>query len=153
LETVSKGPLTREARLIQDSFEDAAQVEAVLVGLPEQWPLTELGELGAAIRERIRMHVASIVVNGVWPHEVPKLRPPTRDEDPQGLVVPVLAEVDRVARIGQRHRASIEAWKGSQAARDCGADALLSLPWRWQGIRAPDDLRQILDDLEHQEAG
>ncbi|MBC8071772.1 MAG: ArsA family ATPase, partial [Deltaproteobacteria bacterium] len=50
LQTIAPGPLTREADLMQNHFQDPRLTAAVLVGLPEQWPLTELGELGLALR-------------------------------------------------------------------------------------------------------
>ena len=148
LDTIPYGPLTREARLMQDSFEDDGRVQAVLVGLPEEWPLTELGELGAAMRQRVRMHVAAIVVNGVWPDAVPPLRSPSAEEDPQRHVAPVLDVVTHVGDVGRQHRADVEAWKHSDAARTCGADSLMMLPWRWQGISDVDDLQAMLAGLD-----
>ncbi len=148
LETIPYGPLTREARLMQDSFEDDARVQAVLVGLPEQWPLTELGELGAALRERVRMNVATIVVNGLWPDTVPPLREPSAEEDPQRIVAPVIDVVSHIGDVGRQHRADVEAWRRSEAARTCGAGSLMTLPWRWQGISEVDDLQEMLAGLD-----
>jgi anion-transporting ArsA/GET3 family ATPase len=148
LDTIPYGPLTREARLMQDSFEDPDRVQAVLVGLPEEWPLTELGELGAAMRERVRMNVAAIVVNGMWPDPVPPLRAPSAAEDPQRIVAPVLDVVAQIGDVGGQHRADVEKWKRSEAARTCGADSLMTLPWRWQGISNVDDLQAILAGLD-----
>lgn len=148
LETIPYGPLTREARLMQDSFEDPQRVQAVLVGLPEQWPLTELGELGAAMRQRVHMHVAAIVVNGVWPDAVPQLRPPSAEEDPHRIVEPVIDVVTHIGEVGHQHRADLEAWKQTEAARTCGAGSLMTLPWRWQGIRNVDDLQAMLAGLD-----
>jgi hypothetical protein len=148
LETIPYGPLTREARLMQDSFEDSQRVQAVLVGLPEQWPLTELGELGAAMRQRVHMHVAAIVVNGVWPDAVPPLRAPSAEEDPHRIVEPVIDVVTHIGDVGRQQRADLEAWKQTEAARTCGADSLMTLPWRWQGIRNVDDLQAMLAGLD-----
>ncbi len=145
LETIPRGPLTREAELMQESFEDASRVQAVLVGLPETWPLTELGELGATVRERIRMGIEAIVVNGVWPDDLPNLQPPDRDVDPDDVVRPVFAQIDRMATIGRRHREAIAEWSTTQAAARCGADGLLVVPWRWEGIDDEAGLRGLLD--------
>jgi anion-transporting ArsA/GET3 family ATPase len=78
LRTLSVGPLPREARLMQDSLEDNTRVQAVLVGLPDRWPLSELGEMASALREELHVNIGAVVVNGLWP-ELPALAdtPPT----------------------------------------------------------------------------
>jgi anion-transporting ArsA/GET3 family ATPase len=148
LDTIPYGPLTKEARLMQDSFEDPERVQSVLVGLPEHWPLTELGELGAAMRQRIRMHVAAIVVNGLWPDAVPPLRVPSAEDDPQRIVAPVIDVVAHIGEVGRQHHADVDAWKSSDAARTCGADSLMTVPWRWEGIVDFDDLQAMLAGLD-----
>ena len=148
LDTIPPGPLTKEAELMQTSFEDPNRVEAVLVGLPESWPLTELSELGAALRQQIRMNVAAIVVNGLWPRDVPPLRLPSASEDPRGAVGPVFEHVERIAGVGRRQHAELGAWFASDAARNCGADALVQVPWRWEGVSDMAGLRQLLPMLQ-----
>lgn len=148
LRAIPAGPLTREAQLIVDTLTDPTRTEAVLVGLPEHWPLTELGELGAALRERVRMNVATIVVNGLWPDTVPPLREPSAEEDPQRIVAPVIDVVSHIGDVGRQHRADVEAWRRSEAARTCGAGSLMTLPWRWQGISEVDDLQEMLAGLD-----
>ncbi len=144
LETIPPGPLTREARLMQRSFEDRTQVEAVLVGLPERWPLTELGELGVAIADRIHMSVSSIVVNGVWPSATPGL--PTIASDPR--VHEVLSEVAKVRAVGEQQRTDVDAWSRSAAAVGSGAGVWTTLPWRWEGIAGAQDIHALLSEAQ-----
>jgi hypothetical protein len=148
LETIPPGPLTKEAQLMQDSFEDPRRVEAVLVGLPETWPLTELSQLGGALRERVRMNVAAIVVNGLWPRDVPPLRAPKPEEDPARSAAGVFAEVERICAVGRRHQEEVEHWFQSEAAARCGAGALLLSPWRWRGLSDVSALRRQLAALQ-----
>jgi anion-transporting ArsA/GET3 family ATPase len=148
LGTIPPGPLTKEAQLMQSSFEDPSRVEAVLVGLPEAWPLTELSELGGALRQQIRISVAAIVVNGLWPREVPPLSMPEAAQDPHGVVQPVFENVERISSVGRRQHAEIAQWFGSDTAHRCGAKSLLMVPWRWQGVTDMDGLRQLLPTLQ-----
>jgi len=151
LNTVPKGPLTKEAELMQATFQDPDRTEAVLVGLPELWPLTELAELGVALRERIRMSVAAIVVNGLWPEDFAELQPPgagkvdLRTADP---VTRALAEVARVGVVGQEQRQNIETWSRSDAAMQCAAASMVTVPWAWAGLSDAAALRSMIERVE-----
>lgn len=146
LDTLPRGPLTREAQLIQSSFEDASSIEAVLVGLPESWPLTELAEFGVALRKRVRMNVAAIAVNGVWPlPELPEDAPAMASHPVLGSMV---TELTRIRRIGAFHRDNIESWRSSPEARACQAGGLMMLPWRWGGIVDLEGARRQLATLD-----
>jgi anion-transporting ArsA/GET3 family ATPase len=125
LGTIAPGPLTREAELMQAHFEDGASTMALLVGLPESWPLTELGELGAALREQIGIRIGAVVVNGLWPADVPA---------GAGPVSPAIAAIDRVCSIGRRQHDEVARWSTSDAAARCGADSLVFVPWRFGGV-------------------
>lgn len=145
LETVPSGPLTSEARLMQAALEDPEVTQAVLVGLPEAWPLTELGELGATLRAKLRMHVAAIVVNGLWPSDVPVVPEPSSDA--QGLAAAFAEQVNRIGDIGRAQAGDVEAWSRSQAALGCGAGAWTTLPWRWRGVSDRASVRAFLQVL------
>lgn len=132
LETVPSGPLTSEARLMQAALEDPEITQAVLVGLPEAWPLTELGELGATLRAKLHMHVAALVVNGLWPSDAPSLPAPRTDAE--GLAAAFAEQVNRIGDIGRAQAEDVDAWSRSQAALGCGAQAWTTLPWRWRGL-------------------
>ncbi|MCR9159881.1 MAG: ArsA-related P-loop ATPase [Nannocystaceae bacterium] len=145
LETVPSGPLTSEARLMQAALEDPEVTQAVLVGLPEAWPLTELGELGATLRAKLRMHVAAIVVNGLWPSDVPVVPEPSSDA--QGLAAAFAEQVNRIGDIGRAQAGDVDAWSRSQAALGCGAGAWTTLPWRWRGVSDRASVRAFLQVL------
>lgn len=147
LRTLSVGPLPREARLMQDSLEDNTRVQAVLVGLPDRWPLSELGEMATALREELHVNIGAVVVNGLWPQlpELPELSPAVADPE----VARVLAATNVVARQARRQREGVAAWLAEQATRSAGPQPpVLALPWRFQGFAGPHDLEQLLTGLE-----
>ncbi len=148
LETVPSGPLTSEARLMQAALEDPEVTQAVLVGLPESWPLTELGELGTTLRETLHMHVAAIAVNGLWPSDTPTLPNVAESAaDEGGLASAFAAHVNRIGDIGRAQAQVADAWSRSQAALECGAQAWTTLPWRWRGLSDLPAIQALLADL------
>ncbi len=154
LRTLTVGPLPREARLMQDSLEDPSRVQAVLVGLPDRWPLTELGEMAVALREELHVGIGAIVVNGLWPAGLPELGPEAASTPADPAVVTMLTATTVVARQARRQRESVAAWLASQtpAAVPGGVARapapVLTLPWRFQGFAGPPDLEQVLAGLE-----
>ena len=144
LRTLSVGPLPREARLMQDSLEDGARVQAVLVGLPDRWPLSELGEMASALREELHVNIGAVVVNGLWP-ELPELSTPVSDP----AVARVLAATSVVAHQARRQREGVAAWLAEETTRSAGKrPPVLALPWRFAGFSGPRDLEQLLTGLE-----
>jgi anion-transporting ArsA/GET3 family ATPase len=130
LGTIAPGPLTREAEQMQAHFEDGKSTAALLVGLPETWPLTELGELGAGLREQIGIHISAVVVNGLFPADiVPPIAGSTAPALPSALDT-----IDRVCAIGRRQYAEVARWSTSDAALRCGARSLVLVPWRFGGV-------------------
>lgn len=148
LRAIPSGPLTREAELMVGTLRDPERTEAVLVGLPELWPLTELGELGANLRQQAGISIETMVVNGMWPAGVPALDPPGAGLDPEGLVAPVLALAGTIGRTGRRHREIMQQWCTGAAARRCGVRSVLTLPWRWEGLCDRGALEHMLAELE-----
>lgn len=146
LRTVSVGPLPREARLMQDSLEDPAITQAVLVGLPDRWPLTELGEMAAALREELRVHIGAIFVNAMWP-ALPPLSPPPPEIDPDGRAAKVLAATTVVAHQSARQRGHVEAWLQGEAAAGRKVPPVITLPWRFEGFAGPRDLEAVLSSM------
>lgn len=144
LRTLTVGPLPREARLMQDSLEDPSKVQAVLVGLPDRWPLTELGEMAVALREELHVGIGAIVVNGLWPAELPEL---ASDPEHDPAVARVLAATTVVARQARRQRESVAAWLATQTGHGAPAP-VVALPWRFHGFAGLPDLEQVLAGLE-----
>ncbi|MEM9455309.1 MAG: ArsA-related P-loop ATPase [Myxococcota bacterium] len=148
LRAIPAGPLTKEAQLIVDTLTDPAQTEAVLVGLPEQWPLTELGELGAALRQQREIAIETMVVNGIWPRGGPPLVAPDKGLDPDELVASTFAMARSIGDAGRRHREIVQQWCSSEAAVRCGVRSVLMLPWRWEGLCDRAALEHLLAQLE-----
>jgi len=125
-QTIAPGPLVREAELMCAHFEDSSRTCAVLVGLPERWPLTELDELGVALGRQAGIDVAAVVVNGLWPADVI----PAASGDPTAVATRDL--VERACAIGRRHEHEVLAW---MRAHPSARRAMLTLPWRFEGVR------------------
>ncbi len=147
LRTLTTGPLPREARQIQDSLEDPSRVAAVLVGLPDRWPLTELGEMATTLREEIRLHIGAVVINGLWPADVPVLQPPAPALDPDGAIAKVFAATTVVAEQAARHRYNIDQWRSSAPVP--ATTPVVTLGWRFAGLAGPDDLDCLTPELHH----
>lgn len=154
LGAIPEGPLVREAQAMDDALRDPEAVQAVLVALPEVWPLSELSELGVHLRERVGMEVGALVVNGAWPAHLPRLRPPTADEDPEGVVGPVVETVSEMATAGRLHAERVAQWQASPEAESCAPRYVLRVPRHWGGLTGPDHLRELLASVErgHSEA-
>lgn len=147
LGAIGEGPLTREAQAMQGSLEDPAQTRCVLVGLPEQWPLTELGELSAALRRDVRTTIGSIVVNGLWPTEPAALPRPEAADDPGGSIAAAFAGVDRATTTGRRQREVVDAWRGLAAAESVAGASVLEIPWRFAGLSARAQIEALYEEL------
>lgn len=141
LETVSDGPLTNEATAIRDSLQDPSVCAAVLVGLPEPWPLTELGELATALRREIGMGAGTLVVNKLWP----LLPPLPRCDDDE--VSNMLAIVDGIGKRGRDQRQVVSAWLDERATAKLDED-LITVPWWPWGLEGPAHLRELLGIIE-----
>jgi hypothetical protein len=141
LETINDGPMAKEATAMRDSLQDPSICAAVLVGLPEPWPLTELGELSIALRRELGMGAGTLVVNKLWP-----LLPPLGSVgDPE--VARMLATVDSIGERGREQRQVVAAWLDArgEARQD---EALVTIPWWPWGVEGPDQLRALLTTIE-----
>jgi anion-transporting ArsA/GET3 family ATPase len=135
------GPLTKEADLMDACLTDPTRSEAVLVGLPEAWPLTELAQLGQALRRDIGLAVETIVVNGVWP----SVSAPARTVLDTALATDgeagePLRWLATIVDGGRSHAEAIAEFAGSEQAAVCEASQLVVLPWRFGGLESIDEL-------------
>jgi anion-transporting ArsA/GET3 family ATPase len=64
LDTVSSGPLWSEAKWMRDLLVDPKATSAVLVSLPEEMPVNETLELEEALRKKVKVPTALVVLNG-----------------------------------------------------------------------------------------
>ena len=67
LKNVPESMLTRDARTIQTFLSDPRRCGALLVTLAEELPVVEALELESALRERLGIDVAGLVVNCLYP--------------------------------------------------------------------------------------
>jgi len=63
--TVRGGPIHHQAAEVAAMLADPARCQVVLVTLPETTPITEAAETAYALEDRVGVHLAPIVVNGV----------------------------------------------------------------------------------------
>lgn len=146
LATVAEGPLTHEATAMRDSLQDPSVCAPVLVGLPEPWPLTELGELASALRREIGMGAGTLVVNKLWPllPELGRDMPPTAPDSP-AAITNMLAVVNQIGERGREQREVVSAWVDSRIQLD---EQLFTVPWWPWGLEEPADLRDLLATIQ-----
>lgn len=145
LAAIPPGPLTREAELMRAALTDPSRTEAVLVGLPEAWPLTELAELGASLRSRLQIGASTIIVNGLWPSGLSGLSP---SASATAGVTALADYLESIAAVGERHRQEVETWARSDAAAKLEASTIMPVPWVWDGLAEPHAVRELLASLE-----
>lgn len=142
LDAIPAGPLVGEARDLRASLRDDETSTAVLVGLPERWPLTELGELGGVLREEIGIGIGALVINGCWPADLPALGPAPPE------LSPAVEVVDAIGRRGRAQADEVARWRVSPQAARCAPEHVLEVPWRPDGLQRPEALERLLDELE-----
>lgn len=140
LETINEGPITREAAAMREALQDPSISAAVLVGLPEPWPLTEMSELADALRNEIGLAIGALVVDKLWP-----LFPPLPTVD--GPVASMLEVVDRIGARGREQREIVREWVGERAGLGY-EDALLTVPWWPWGLEGPERVHELLRAIE-----
>jgi hypothetical protein len=131
---------------MQDSLEDGSRVQAVLVGLPDRWPLTELGEMATSLREELHVNIGALVVNGLWPGGLPALAMPPSQRDPDGAVARMFAATTWSAgRRSGSARACARGWRAraSRPLARCWAAVALA------GVHWPGDLEALLASVDH----
>lgn len=139
LETLSDGPLTAEATAMRESLQDPSVCASVLVGLPEPWPLTELGELATALRREIGMGEGTLVVNKLWP-----LLPELGVEGDDSEVGRMLARVDAIGERGREQRQVVADWLDARGSLD---EDLITVPWWPWGVEGPEQIHALLDTI------
>ncbi|MEE9382053.1 MAG: ArsA-related P-loop ATPase [Nannocystaceae bacterium] len=145
-DTVPNGPLKKEAAAVDRSLRDGSKVVSVLVGLPELWPLTEMGALAQSLRDEVGVAVGALVVNGML--HIPEALPDLANVTPARLSDAVhTSAVDAVATVAQRadrQQQELQRWLASPAAMACHAIPRLLVPWHAGGFSTADDLTGLL---------
>lgn len=142
LETISEGPITREALAMRDALRDPSVSAAVLVGLPEPWPLSEMGELANALRHEIGLEIGALLVNKLWPQ-----LPPVAGLDSSHPAAPMLEVIHDISERGGEQRRVVSAWLQERGGAGV-ADPLLTVPWWPWGLEGPERLAELLHAVE-----
>jgi anion-transporting ArsA/GET3 family ATPase len=107
VETVPEGPLTRDARSINELLRDPARTAAVLVTLAEDMPVTEALELEAKLIS-LGIRPQQLLVNQVFPKHFAPGAPVTRVLDAlvadRGSLAPPLAPLTAHAELSRDRR-------------------------------------------------
>jgi anion-transporting ArsA/GET3 family ATPase len=142
LETISDSPITREAAAMREALQDPSITAAVLVGLPEPWPLTEMGELAEALRGEIGVAIGALVVDKLWPQF-----PPLPRVDDRHPAAKMLEVVDGIGARGREQREVVRAWLDERSSRGY-EDELLLVPWWPWGLEGPERVGALLRAIE-----
>jgi anion-transporting ArsA/GET3 family ATPase len=67
LDAVRVGPVRTQAEEVLELLTDPARCQVLLVTLPEETPVNEAAETASRLRERVGVHLAPVVVNGLYP--------------------------------------------------------------------------------------
>jgi anion-transporting ArsA/GET3 family ATPase len=67
LDAVTVGPIRAQAADVMELLTDPSRCQVLLVTLPEETPVNEVVETAFALEDRVGLHLAPIVVNGLYP--------------------------------------------------------------------------------------
>ncbi len=68
IDAVRVGPINAQARDVLAMLTDPTRCQVMLVTLPEETPVNELVETGFQLEDRVGVHLAPVVVNGLYPN-------------------------------------------------------------------------------------
>ncbi len=137
---------------MRNTLTDPEQTAALLVTLPEEWPLTELAELCQVLKDDLRVSVAGVVVNQVWNAEQQK--PEMRDTAPVQVQTAV-EHAEEVWAVAQRQHQAVENALGGQGEATSSSShesavstalrgqRYVSLPWLPESLEPPEVIAQL----------
>ncbi|HLY84411.1 MAG TPA: ArsA-related P-loop ATPase [Acidimicrobiales bacterium] len=67
LDAVTVGPIRSQAAEVIELLSDARRCQVILVTLPEETPVNEVVETAFQLEDRVGVHLAPVVVNGLYP--------------------------------------------------------------------------------------
>lgn len=146
-ETLSSGPLAKEAKSMLQSLQDPTQVGLVLVALPQAWPLTELSELVSALQNSPGVPSAALVVNQRWSFSCGELFGTGGDEPVNPNLAACLAAVKSVSDRAKADAEAIASWRAS-LQDPLRSLPLLELPYLASGLDGPSAIEQLRAQME-----
>ncbi len=153
-EAIPAGPLVSEAEQIGGFLRDRSRTSAVLVGLPERWPLTELTELSGSLGSDLGIHVGATFVNGLLKRGLPRFE--GLEDDPGAPDVErMFAAVERIAARSEYQHDEVATWlaatESAGQAKLRGEHGVVYIPWVAEGVEQPELLADLLErvDVSH----
>ncbi len=140
VETAPRGILVDEAISVVETLRNPAHAAAVLVGLPELWPLTELDELAQALREDVGLATGAVVVNKAWPRVDAEL-PSARFET--GSDAAAWHGLGRALGRGRAESEALESWSAERPRRGGEELPQFEIPFVAQGLESMPDFRAL----------
>lgn len=148
VETAPQGILVDEAAAVCETLRDPEASAAVLVGLPETWPMTELSELARGLHEDVGLHLGALVVNKRWRADLPAFHEATGDGLDGGAG---LGGANRLAYEALRRsvlrslseREAVAEWAARDATPALDEQARLDLPFMADGLDGPKAFEQL----------
>ncbi|NNE72536.1 MAG: hypothetical protein HKN26_02635 [Acidimicrobiales bacterium] len=137
-ETATAGPIRVQAEDVLAMLNDAARSRILLVALPEETPVNEMIETAFTLEDRVGVHLAPVVVNGLYP-------PLALDGDRPRVSGQLATDLDIAIEL-RRHRARNQAAQVERLARELPLPHL-ELPFLFTtevGPRQIDELAQHL---------
>jgi anion-transporting ArsA/GET3 family ATPase len=148
IDTVPEGPLTRDARALQDLLRDPARTALVLVSLAEEMPANEARELQDKISTGMGIEPQHVIANQVYPDRFPAGSPQSQVLDAlmQAPVAEPLAALALHADLARSRRSLNERYL-EQLRRTVRAP-LTELPLLFVPRLTPDHVQQMSLTLE-----
>lgn len=149
VDTVPEGPLTRDARQLQDLIRDQARTALVLVSLAEEMPANEARELQDKLSGGIGLEPQHVVANQVYPDRFPAGSPQSKVLDAlmtEGAAPGHLAHLARHADLARSRRALNE--KYLEQLRQTVRAPLTELPLLFVPRLGPEHVQQLSQTLE-----
>ncbi len=145
--TLPSGPLVSEAARMDADLTNSSLCAAVLVGLPELWPLTELAELAHALHAECKTTIGAMVLNGMPDGErarAPALALPP----PQDPTYEFVQDLMRLRERAARQQREVDEWRASAVLAGAAPQSMLEVPHLSQGVHDLDALGALLDAAE-----
>lgn len=147
LRAVPAGPLRQEAALVDAALRDSNQCCAVLVTLPEAWPLQEAEDLRARLGAEIGLHVGAIVINRSRMPAPPGAKTLLNGAHPDPAVDRRLRAVRQVVDEAQSQQERLRPWR-QRWAQMPDAGVVTSVPSHWSAIQGAADLDALMTAVQ-----
>lgn len=150
-DAVRSGPIAQQAADVLEMLADASRCQVILVTLAETTPVNELIETAYALEERVGVHLAPVVVNGVDPlagRSMTLASVSTEELDAAGIT-PSERTALLAAAAFRSERCDAQAIELDRLADELALPQI-RLPWIPTAGLTPGDIEQLAHDLTEQ---